>query len=383
MQPKTILHINDPATGHSQTIGDFVFDQKTKQLVVSYAGRCSHSHFHNFVAYMAPTRNGGDPAVTTPTVYSHYGWEFQSAVSSVSMNHARGTLVFTSVGDKDPPTVLISPDVSAESTAATRFMPKDTTTIFCSAANMWDAGGKETCAAGTSSPSGVIIFSADNTGSVTSHHRNWNVDGGMTTNSDVLAVDWLDPNLLAAGERNGAVILYDIRARGGINRMRHASGILNLKRADVETRFIVAGMRGKMSLYDLRALRSSDAASYDHNYLEPRPQPPTQKQKATKRIGDVASILLRPAAQPVVTFQYENEYDMLGMAVSSELGVVAAAEVGGYVRTSSLRTGKTIKRWRIGGEGEKVACVRFVEDEMGVESVYASCGSKVFDLSIR
>jgi hypothetical protein len=90
-----------------------------------------------------------------------------------------------------------------------------------------------------------------------------------------------------------------------------------------------------------------------------------------------------PVAQPVLRFEYDNAYDMLGMDVCAELGMVAAAETGGYMRMSSTRTGKTTKRWKLSKtEDEKIRCVRFVEDEVGVPKLMASCGSRIVELAL-
>jgi hypothetical protein len=140
------------------------------------------------------------------------------------------------------------------------FRPPNLTTIFCSAINPWlSSGNQENIAIGTSGGSGVVRFGSANfpdTGS-----RNWRRLPAMKTYSDVLAVDWLDPNMLAAGLRDASVVLYDIRVQQGIKRMKHTGGVIGLKRADENSRFVVAGMGAQLALYDLRALRETDAAA--------------------------------------------------------------------------------------------------------------------------
>ena len=109
--------------------------------------------------------------------------------------------------------------------------------------------------------------------------------------------------------------------------------------------------------YDLRALREKDASLPEES----------------------------PAkfAEPVVSFYYENQYDyMLGMDVSAELGIVAAAETGGMLRASSLMTGKTVKTWDIGDKDNKVTSVKFAEDDTGITTILACCGPEVVELGI-
>jgi hypothetical protein len=154
--------------------------------------------------------------------------------------------------------------------------------------------------------------------------------------------------------------------------MKHSGGALSLKRADADTRFVVAGMGAQLALYDLRALRETDAGSG----------------QGQARYGGGKYTAYRetqgmPVAQPVLKFEeYDNQYDMLGMDVCAELGIVAAAETGGYLRMSSLRTGRTVKKWRLSQSGdEKIGCVRFVEDGVcGAVKLMASCGPRIVEL---
>lgn len=319
-----------------------------------------------------------------------------SAYSSLEYSPMTRTMVTTTTGDRDPPMVQIHTvfdndnnrmprQPTFELDNIVRYSPKDVTTIFSSAVNPWVTSSKQkTFAIGTSAETGITIFTA--THDAVHAYTDWQPDGGMKTHSDVLTVDWLSPHLLAGGLRNGAVALYDIRAREGVRRMRHSAGILKLKRADMENRFVVAGMQGKMALYDLRALRESDATStVDMGTRSNRSKDgmnnfDTNFGKNSRSRRPVP--LQLPAAAPVLTFKYENEIDMLGIDVNVELGMVAAAEHGGCLRVSSLLTGKTVKRWKIGSADEKVQCVRFVEDARGVVKIMVSCGCKILELGL-
>jgi WD40 repeat protein len=244
--------------------------------------------------------------------------------------------------------------------------------IFCSAINPWPAT-REAIAIGMSAPTGVSVFTSPDDGML--RHKIWDQRQTQETNSDVLAVDWLSPNLLAAGLRDATVVLYDIRAQKGVERMKHSGGILNLKRADVDTRFVVAGMGAKMALYDLRALRKEDAPQFNSKQKR-------EKSHSKKAQGGVPETRYNGVAKPVVTFRYENQYHMMGMDVCAELGVVAAAEHGGWVRISSLRTGESIARWNVKqDEGDMVGDIRFIEDAMGVTKVLVSCRSRIVELS--
>ena len=340
---------------------------------------------------------------------------FPSPVSSVNMNPKTRTLVMTTTGDKTPPIVHISQvqdpiptneNVYIMDGACCSFKPHNVTTIFTSASNPWlSSSGQETIAIGTSHEVGIQVLTAHD---ANIHSRDWRLGKDYKTYSDVLAVDWLSPHLLAAGLRDASVILYDIRSQSGIKRMKHSGGIMNLKRADNGKRFVVAGMGGKMAMYDLRALRTQDALPRPQNtqttpsgsksrlapipgllpgwstgFPKPKSKFHMRPKHETERIKTSAFTSLMQPAQPVVTFQYENQYDyMLGMDVSTELGVVVAAENGGRVRASSLMTGKTVKTWQIGKETEKVTSLRVVDDADGVPTVLAGCGHKIYELGL-
>jgi WD40 repeat protein len=320
---------------------------------------------------------GGDQEVAPQLDYSLGDSKticmMQSQISSLHLNSTTRTLITTSPGDSHLPamhiTRLLDPTqaLSAgnlDGGILTQFRLTNTSTIFCSAINPWP-NVQETIAIGTGGPGSIQLFHA---ATESPRVSGWRQEEGKSTGSDLLAIDWLSRNLLAAGLRDGTVALYDVRARQGVKRMRHSGGVLNLKRADRDTRFVCTGMGSKMALYDLRALREEDAVSTGPKKRR------TGKSKATPAQDHVA--------KPVLTFQYDNEYDMLGMDICPEIGVVAAAESSGQIRISSLRTGKSVAVWKMSAEpGDRIGCVRFVEDGMGAPKLMASCGSKIVEMS--
>lgn len=311
----------------------------------------------------------------------------QSPISSINLNSRTRTLITTTSGDKYSPQVHITQLVDPGNAHSSQpldngmsslFRPPNLTTIYTSRCNPWIlASGYEHIAVAAST--GIIGFIANSTGS-----RNWRSFVPMATDSDVLTLDWISPYVLAAGSRDATVVLYDMRVRDGIKRMKHSSAVIGLRRADCSSRFVVAGMENQMALYDMKMLRDSDV---------PEPSSPIIIKNGKKRSqGRLLPVEARKSALPLVRFEYNNVYDFLGMDVHAELGLVAAAESDGKIRISSMRTGETMKSFVV-NEGttrtgaslydldDKIKCVRFVEDSMGVAKVMASCGPKIVEIA--
>ncbi|MCJ1276180.1 hypothetical protein MMC21_003985 [Puttea exsequens] len=77
---------------------------------------------------------------------------------------------------------------------------------------------------------------------------------------DVLAVDWLDRNIVLNGFRDGTVRLWDTRATGMdavSTRVKHGSCVAHV-RAINEHVIVVAGMHNRLCTYDLRFLHAQE-----------------------------------------------------------------------------------------------------------------------------
>ena len=89
-------------------------------------------------------------------------------------------------------------------------------------------------------------------------------DSNERRSSEVLAVDWLDRNILLNGCRDGTVRLWDVRTDGGASgtswRVRHPACINHIRKMGDVSRIVVAGLEGRMAGYDLRYTRPPNAA---------------------------------------------------------------------------------------------------------------------------
>lgn len=82
----------------------------------------------------------------------------------------------------------------------------------------------------------------------------------IEASSEVLAVDWLDSNVLLNGCRDGTVRLWDVRtddASGTSWRIKHPSCVNHVRKVD-RNRIVVAGLERQMAVYDLRYIRVKD-----------------------------------------------------------------------------------------------------------------------------
>lgn len=83
----------------------------------------------------------------------------------------------------------------------------------------------------------------------------WSADEVCASATDILAVDWLDENVVVAGGRDGAVRLWDARSRGKSTRLQFPSCISHVK-AVGGSRIVVAGLGDNVSFYYLNFLGS-------------------------------------------------------------------------------------------------------------------------------
>lgn len=75
----------------------------------------------------------------------------------------------------------------------------------------------------------------------------WSADEVCASATDILAVDWLDENVVVAGGRDGTVRLWDARSRGKTTRLQFPSCISQVKAIN-GSRVVVAGLQDNVSV---------------------------------------------------------------------------------------------------------------------------------------
>lgn len=163
---------------------------------------------------------------------------------------------------------------------------------------------------------------------------------GLDASPEVLAVDWLDTNILLNGCRDGTVRLWDARTcgTGGTSwRVKHRSCVNHVRRLDAN-RIVVAGLERQMAAYDLRCIRPE---------------------------GD----LTRGVTRPYVAFPGYRNKELNGIAVGFDVcgNLVAAGTDEGGVQVFDGASGRELRVGMGGDVGKKLGgparCLRFVEME--------------------
>ncbi len=296
---------------------------------------------------------------------------FRSAVYTTTITRSR-TLIATTVGSNERPTISISQLAPVETTEPASAPDAIVTinlrpwqdTIWTTAYDLLSTSSTERVAIGISD--GLHLLTLEDCGDLV-------LSPIVDPDSDVLAMDWLSQNVLAAGLRNSKVLLWDARSRGIVTRFHHGTPVCNLRRAGSEFSVLTAGFSDNLALYDLRMNR--DVVQ------------PTETHGRRKR-----QALRQSSAQPVLRFPgYANKHSYpLGFEVSLELGLVAAADDAGSIRTMSLNDAKRVRLGDMGSPmfckesasedtspPDLVNCIRFTEDERGQISMLASQGPKI------
>lgn len=157
---------------------------------------------------------------------------------------------------------------------------------------------------------------------------------------EVLAVDWLDTNVLLNGCRDGTVRLWDARTCGasGTNwRVKHQSCINHVRRVDAN-RIVAAGLDRQMAAYDLRYIRPKD---------------------------DLANGVTRP----YVEFPGYSNKELNGIGVGFDVcgNLVAAGTDEGGVQIFDGASGREVTVGMGGDMGKDLGgparCLRFVDTE--------------------
>lgn len=186
------------------------------------------------------------------------------------------------------------------------------------------------------------VATSNGTGLVEEQQSNWSSNriqtfktGDLDASSEVLAVDWLDRNVLLNGCRDGTVRLWDVRTRdvSGISwRVRHPSCINHVRKLDAN-RIVVAGLEGRMAVYDLRYTRAEDQGG---------------------------------VTRPCVQFPGYRNRELNGVAVGFDVCgyLIAAGTDEGRLHIFDGATGREVMGGKRGNMlGGSARCVRFVEME--------------------
>lgn len=253
-------------------------------------------------------------------------------------------------GNQDDPITIDEPQQTRRLVADLRvsFFWHDETDIWTSAANP-HIGPQSVFAVGMSDK--VVLYS--------NGEGVWNDTLRMRTQSDAFATEWLSPNLLAIGQRDGIVKLWDTRVGGRAATalaLQHPGPVSHIRAADAH-RIVVHGrwQREGLCMYDMRL-----------------PVSP----KMTKRKRDAKSVRQQNVSQPLMVYEHEGNLRPVGFDVSTESGLVAAVDAKNRVQLYALHSGKRVKTLetesiasRPSTDGLPTRTLQFVTRQDGVEEL--------------
>jgi hypothetical protein len=325
----------------------------------------------------------GTTTGATISEYSFEPWDelarLTSSISSLSYLPASGALVATTYGSDRPPLIyLTDPDRDGPYVHQTSTLKK--------AHSIWTAAARPLSFHNTASPSSFIpAADADNVAVGTSDGLmmftrpptgSWESKTVFRSSTDVLAVEWLSPQVVAMGCRSGRIYLHDTRSKGSSHILTHPFPISSLKRADDETRLVCTGLEDAMYLYDIRHSRWSHSpgpgplikdSHYNQSYFEEL-YPGSRSRSKRRKLLHVDS---RSWSQPVFVLEHSNVDDLaLAVDLHPRLGLVAAAQDSSTTSTAikihNMWTGKVVKEIRrdvhAGQDKAKIWCLKFMED---------------------
>ncbi|KAL4872730.1 hypothetical protein BDV12DRAFT_161426 [Aspergillus spectabilis] len=137
-----------------------------------------------------------------------------------------------------------------------------------------------------------------------------------TSHALITAVEWLSPDVIAAGLKNSTIFLHDTRSNGSAARLQHPHAVTKLRKLD-EYRIVVAGINS-LQMYDIR---------YPPNNLQRNPNPNAKHHTSTR---------------PYLSFCDTSSEIIPDFDISPELGLLASASTDRTIQLFSLRTGEQV-----------------------------------------
>ncbi|PYH99965.1 hypothetical protein BO71DRAFT_86590 [Aspergillus ellipticus CBS 707.79] len=153
-------------------------------------------------------------------------------------------------------------------------------------------------------------FSNDMTGYPILHRRT------DSSHALVTSVEWLSSDVIAAGLKDSAIFLHDLRSGGTATRLQHPHAVTKMRKVD-PYRIVVAGINS-LQMYDIR---------YPPNGLQRNPNPNSKYHTSTK---------------PYLTFSDYAPEVIPDFDISLELGLLASASDERKIQLFSLRTGHQV-----------------------------------------
>ncbi|KAL4802752.1 hypothetical protein BDV18DRAFT_60752 [Aspergillus unguis] len=132
----------------------------------------------------------------------------------------------------------------------------------------------------------------------------------------VTAVEWLSPDLIAAGLKDSTIFLHDTRSGGSAARLQHPHAISKIRKLDTY-RIVVSGINS-LQMYDTR---------YPPNNMQRNPNPNAKSHTSTT---------------PYMSFSTSASDIIPDFDISPELGILASEDSQRKIQLYSLRSGEQV-----------------------------------------
>ncbi|KAK8200978.1 hypothetical protein M8818_006298 [Zalaria obscura] len=276
---------------------------------------------------------------------------FHSEISSVSITQSR-TILITSLNSSHPGNVYatsfthfnhllpsaddVEEDFSNYTSPVYTTLGDAETSIYAAAPN--PPGAQDITVLSTGESLSLLSPSATHLDSV---------DLPATTT----ALSWLDPNVVVAGSRNGAIYLWDVRTHGLARRFNHGGNVTAL-RATGTHQVLATGYPG-MGLYDVRmTVEPWSASGNGVNTHNPNPNPNNRKNHQTPTNSHKPNHKHKaksphPSSRPLLWFpdqQSSLPNTVMDVHPASPSSLAAIRDDNNIVNVYNLSTAKRIAR---------------------------------------
>lgn len=195
----------------------------------------------------------------------------------------------------------------------------------------------------------------------------WDDSHKMYCSSPAYSLEWLAPQLLAIGQRDGAIKLWDTRSdrrSSAALMLQHPGPVSHIRSAD-PYRLVVNGRcpTNSLCMYDLRHLT------------------PLNK---SKRKRDATSVRQQVNTQPLIVYEHEGTLRSVGFDISVVSGVVAAVDSKNRMMLHTLHGGKLITTKQSNSHlvtpsaGLPTRMLKFVTAEDGHEELLGCTGGTMW-----
>jgi len=193
----------------------------------------------------------------------------------------------------------------------------------------------------------------------------WDDSHKMHCSSPAYSLEWLAPQLISIGQRDGVVKIWDTRSDRRASAalvLQHPGPISHIRSAD-SVRLVVNGKcpTNGLCMYDLRHLVPLDGSKRKRNAMSVRQQVNTK---------------------PLVLYEHEGNVRSVGFDISAESGLIAAIDAKNRLMMHTLHGGKPLlsTKCTTSDPGLTTRMLKFIKAEDGHEELLGCTAGSVWSV---